>query len=82
MLRHHERVDGKGYPSHLTGNQIPIAARIIQICDAWLAMTSNHSYQLPIPLDEAAQKLRDNAGTQFDEQLVARFLKSRTEIGA
>ena len=40
VLRHHERVDGKGYPSRLTGTQIPLASRIIQICDAWVAMTA------------------------------------------
>jgi len=45
-------------------------------------MTSTHSYQLPVSADEAIQRLRDNAGTQFDEQLVTRFLKSRSEIGA
>jgi HD-GYP domain-containing protein (c-di-GMP phosphodiesterase class II) len=82
VLRHHERVDGRGYPSRLTGNQIPIASRIIQICDAWVAMTSETSYQASIPREEAAAKLREGAGTQFDEQLVQRFIKSIGEMGA
>ena len=74
VLRHHERMDGKGYPSRMAGNQIPIAARIIHICDAWVAMTSRHSYQPPIDPQTAAQRLRDGAGTQFDPALVAKFL--------
>jgi HD-GYP domain-containing protein (c-di-GMP phosphodiesterase class II) len=82
VLRHHERVDGRGYPSRLSGTQIPLASRIIQICDAWVAMISEHSYQNPITREEATVKLRAGAGTQFDEQLVARFLKSLGEIGA
>jgi HD-GYP domain-containing protein (c-di-GMP phosphodiesterase class II) len=82
VLRHHERVDGKGYPSRMAGSQIPMASRIIQICDAWVAMTSTHSYKSPIPYEEAVAKIREGAGTQFDEHLVARFLKSLNEIGA
>src|SRR5439155_9615147 len=45
VLRHHERPDGKGYPSRMAGNAIPLASRIIQICDAWVTMTSNNSYR-------------------------------------
>jgi HD-GYP domain-containing protein (c-di-GMP phosphodiesterase class II) len=82
VLRHHERVDGRGYPSRLTGNNIPIASRIIQICDAWVAMTNERSYQTPISREDAAVKLREGAGTQFDEQLVQRFIKSLGEMGA
>lgn len=80
VLRHHERVDGKGYPSRLSGQQIPLAARIIQIADAWVAMTSRSTYQVPIPREQAVQRLRDGAGTQFDTALVKRFLRSLTEI--
>jgi response regulator RpfG family c-di-GMP phosphodiesterase len=80
VLRHHERVDGKGYPSRLGGQQIPLAARILQIADAWAAMTSQHSYQIPVSREEAAAKLGEAAGTQFDEPLVTRFLKSLGEI--
>ncbi len=80
VLRHHERVDGKGYPSHLTGQQIPLAARIIQIADAWVAMTARQSYQSPIGADEASRRLRQGAGAQFDRDLVAKFLEKREEI--
>jgi hypothetical protein len=80
VLRHHERVDGRGYPSRISGNQIPVAARIIQICDAWVAMTSRNSYQMPGSDDDAARKLREGAGTQFDEGLVGRFLGALGQI--
>ena len=82
VLRHHERVDGRGYPSRMSGNQIPMASRIIQVCDAWIAMTHEASYQPPISREQAATKLREGAGTQFDEQLVQKFLKSLGELGA
>ena len=80
VLRHHERVDGKGYPSHMSGQSIPLASRIIQVCDAWVAMTSAASYQSAMPRGDAVRRLRQAAGTQFDEAVVARFLKSMNEI--
>jgi hypothetical protein len=80
VLRHHERVDGKGYPSRLSGAQIPLASRIIQLADAWVAMTSRHSYRPPISRDEALTHLRDGAGTQFDAALVDRFIRSVERI--
>ncbi len=80
VLRHHERVDGKGYPSHLTGQQIPLASRILQIADAWVAMTARQSYQSPISVDEATRRLRQGAGAQFDRDLVTKFLEKREEI--
>jgi hypothetical protein len=80
VLRHHERVDGKGYPSRLSGQQIPLAARVLQIADAWVAMTSRETYQTPIKAEQAAKRLRECAGTQFDPALVERFLRSLTEI--
>jgi len=80
VLRHHERVDGKGYPSRLSGQQIPLAARILQIADAWIAMTAASSYQTPVSTDEATRRLRSGAGAQFDRELVARFLQKRDEL--
>lgn len=80
VLRHHERVDGKGYPSRMSGAQIPIGSRIIQIVDAWIAMTSRHSYQIPVPHDQAILRMREGAGTQFDGTLVDRFLRALAEI--
>jgi HD-GYP domain-containing protein (c-di-GMP phosphodiesterase class II) len=80
VLRHHERVDGKGYPSRLTGAQIPIASRIIQVADAWVAMTSRHSYQMTISREQAETRLREGAGTQFDPKLVETFLRNLNTI--
>jgi hypothetical protein len=80
VLRHHERVDGKGYPSRLSGQQIPLAARILQIADAWVAMTSAQAYQPAIGQDEALRRLRQGAGAQFDRELVARFLEKNADI--
>ncbi|HVR41363.1 MAG TPA: HD domain-containing phosphohydrolase [Thermoanaerobaculia bacterium] len=82
VLRHHERADGRGYPSRLSGNQIPLAARVIQVADAWVAMTSRHSYQIPVSSEQAAAKLREGAGSQFDAALVERFLKGLAEIAS
>lgn len=82
VLRHHERVDGKGYPSRMSGHTIPGAARIIQICDAWVSMTSAHSYQPPVSEEEGAWRLKQGAGTQFDEALTAQFLKHLPELTA
>jgi hypothetical protein len=81
VLRHHERVDGKGYPSRMSGDLIPLASRIIQVCDAWVAMTSNDSYKVtPLSRKDAAQKIREAAGSQFDETVVACFLRSLNDI--
>ncbi len=82
VLRHHERVDGKGYPSRMTGNNIPMGSRIIQICDAWVAMTARHSYQAPFSAADAAHRIREGAGTQFDDALVQRFLSVIDELTA
>lgn len=82
VLRHHERVDGTGYPNRMSGNTIPGTARIIQICDAWIAMTSAHSYQQPVSHEEASWRIRQGAGTQFDEALAIQFLKHVHDLTA
>ena len=80
VLRHHERVDGKGYPSRLSGQQIPLASRIIQIADAWVAMTARQSYQPAIPREKAAVRLREGSASQFDPALLDKFLSNLTKI--
>ncbi|HEY2092076.1 MAG TPA: HD domain-containing phosphohydrolase [Thermoanaerobaculia bacterium] len=82
VLRHHERVDGKGYPSRMPGAQIPLASKIIQIADAWVAMTSATSYQQSVQREQAVKKLREGAGTQFDADLVTRFAAALAQLGA
>ncbi len=71
---HHERWDGGGYPDGLTGEQIPIEARIISACDTWSAMTTDRSYRAAMPIEVAADELRRCAGTQLDPQVVAAAL--------
>ncbi len=66
----HERWDGRGYPDGLAGDEVPIGARIIFVCDAFDAMTSQRTYKPKIDVEEALAELRANAGTQFDPMIV------------
>jgi diguanylate cyclase (GGDEF)-like protein len=72
----HERPDGTGYPDGLTLTQIPIAARIIAVVDAFDAMTSDRPYRKAIPVPAALAELRRHAGTQFDAAVVDVFAKT------
>jgi two-component system cell cycle response regulator len=69
----HERWDGTGYPDGLVAETIPLGSRIIAVCDAYDAMTSERPYRDTRPMDEALAELRRCAGTQFDPQVVAVF---------
>jgi putative nucleotidyltransferase with HDIG domain len=66
----HERYDGGGYPDGLSGEAIPLAARIVSACDAFNAMTTDRSYRKALSLEVAVAELRSNAGTQFDPDVV------------
>jgi len=72
---HHERWDGKGYPFGFSGEDIPLWARIIAICDTWDAMRTDRPYRKALPLDIALKEIRDGKGTQFDPTLVDVALK-------
>ncbi len=72
----HERFDGAGYPDGLRGEGIPLGARIIFVCDAFDAMTSDRSYSSAVAVDEAIAELRACAGTQFDPAVVQAFIAS------
>jgi HD-GYP domain-containing protein (c-di-GMP phosphodiesterase class II) len=72
----HERFDGNGYPDGLCGEGIPLGARIIFVCDAFDAMTSDRSYSAAIPVADALAELRACAGTQFDPRVVDAFVAS------
>jgi two-component system, cell cycle response regulator len=69
----HERWDGSGYPDGLEGTEIPLASRIVLICDAYDAMTSERPYGQSRTPEQALAELRRNAGTQFDPHLVEIF---------
>ncbi|MDE3111568.1 MAG: response regulator [Chloroflexota bacterium] len=74
IRHHHERVDGTGYPDHLPGDEIPLAARIVGIADGWDAMTSDRPYRSALEMDEALHRLRAGSGSQWDAQLVDTFI--------
>jgi HD-GYP domain-containing protein (c-di-GMP phosphodiesterase class II) len=70
----HERWDGRGYPDGLAGESIPRPARILFVCDAFHAMTSDRPYRKALPDEVALEELRSNAGRQFDPEVVEAFL--------
>lgn len=73
-MYHHERYDGKGYPSGLAGEDIPIIARIIAVADAYDAMSTNRCYRAQLEKDAIREQLEINKGKQFDPELVDIFL--------
>ena len=73
----HERWDGTGYPDRLRGEEIPLGARIVAVCDAYEAMTADRSYRAAVSHDVACQELLRFAGSQFDPEVVEAFV---TEI--
>lgn len=75
IIHHHERYDGKGYPSGLKGREIPIGARILSVVDAFAAMTANRPYRRALAREEAIQELHKNVGSQFDPEVVEHFSK-------
>ncbi|MFI5094381.1 MAG: HD-GYP domain-containing protein [Candidatus Acidiferrales bacterium] len=74
ILHHHESVDGKGYPAGLKDSEIPIVSRIVCVIDAFDAMVSSRPYRTGLPVEEAARRLVQCSGTQFDSMVVQCFL--------
>ena len=74
VLSHHERWDGTGYPRHLKGNRIPLAARIVSIADTFDAVTHSRSYSHARSIKVATSVISEGRGTQFDPDLVDLFL--------
>ena len=75
----HERWDGGGYPDGLAGEEIPLGARIVAVCDSYEAMTSTRAYRAARPPEEALAELRRCTGTQFDPCVVDAFLAALAE---
>jgi putative nucleotidyltransferase with HDIG domain len=71
---HHERIDGKGYPEGLRGEEIPLLARIISVADAFDAMMSDRHYRSKLKFEEARNQLLEGAGAQFDREVVEKFI--------
>jgi putative two-component system response regulator len=80
ILHHHERFDGKGYPSRLAGSNIPLASRIMTIADTFDAMTSTRAYRKALPISDAIAEIRRCSGTQFDPDIVPAFLACQSKI--
>jgi hypothetical protein len=71
---HHETPDGKGYPTGISGTEIPIDARIVGICDAFDAMTSTRPYRTGMPIEKALSIIESELGRQFDSIIGAKFV--------
>ena len=82
VLHHHERIDGKGYPDGLSGQNIPLDGRVLAVADAYDAMTSDRAYRTGMPHEKAMSILRDGAGTQWDCEAIEAFLAIEPEITA
>ena len=75
VLYHHERFDGSGYPAGLSGQDIPLGARVLAVLEAYGAMTHERPYREPWSPEQACKALIDTAGTQFDPEVVELFVE-------
>lgn len=81
ILHHHERIDGRGYPYGLSGDDIELGTRVVTVCDSFDAMTTHRPYRRAMDIRQAVKLLQQHAGRQFDAQVVETFLgllESRT----
>ena len=79
-LTHHEKWDGSGYPQGLSGEDIPLAGRIVAVCDVFDALTSKRPYKEPWPLEKALNEIKACNGTHFDPKVVNAFFKVLPEV--
>jgi diguanylate cyclase (GGDEF)-like protein len=80
LLHHHEFFDGSGYPNALSGKNIPVGARIVTIADSYDTITSDRSYKKGRTAEQALSELERCAGTQFDPELVAAFVRAMRQL--
>jgi hypothetical protein len=73
---HHERIDGRGYPDGLTGDQIPLAAKIVNLADSFDAMTTDRPYKKRRGMEDVVEDFRRNTGKQFAPEVVASFCRA------
>jgi HD-GYP domain-containing protein (c-di-GMP phosphodiesterase class II) len=73
---HHERWDGAGYPDGLRGARIPLASRIISVCDAYGAMTADRPYRRALDPGDALDEIQSGSGSQFDPDVVRAFVEA------
>jgi putative nucleotidyltransferase with HDIG domain len=81
ILYHHERYDGQGYPAGLSGEDIPLKARILAVADAYEAMTSERTYRPAMTVEQALATLRDGADKQWDGEVVEVLIRIIREQG-
>ena len=81
VLKHCERIDGKGYPHGDVGEEIPLPSRILLVADAYDAMLSPRPYRLPLTIPEAIDNIQDGSGTQFDPMVVDSLVALASEQG-
>ncbi len=79
IRNHHERIDGKGYPDGLKGEQIPLLVAITTVADSFDAMTSTRAYRRALSVEQAVEQLVNNRGTQFHPDVVDVFLQILVE---
>lgn len=77
---HHERWDGTGYPSRISGTEIPLVARVLAVADVYAALTSDRPYRRAYSPKQARLEVERNAGTQFDPSIVARFFEREGHV--
>ncbi len=75
ILYHHERYDGKGYPTGLQGADIPLGARIIAVADAFDAMVTKRTYKEKMTIFEAINEIEESSGSQFDAKVAETFIE-------
>jgi putative two-component system response regulator len=74
IRHHHERQDGSGYPAGLSGEAIPLGARVVAVADVYDALTSDRPYRRGLPPEEALRRIQESAGCLLDARVVAAFL--------
>jgi len=77
LAQHHERLDGRGYPLGLSGEEISLFGRIVAVADVFDALTSHRPYRPPMPIDQVFALLRNGAGTEFDADCVEALIRAR-----
>ena len=82
VRHHHEKLDGSGYPDGLSGDAIPLGARVMAVADAYDAMTSNRPYRAPMSSEAAIEELRRHAGAQFEPAAVEALVAARAPRSA
>jgi HD-GYP domain-containing protein (c-di-GMP phosphodiesterase class II) len=75
IRHHHERVDGKGYPDGLKGEEITLAAKIVNVADAFDAMTTDRPYRAGLTVEQATSQMLEKAGSQFAAEVVEVFVR-------